>query len=107
MLITIVLIGWGFYMLSKAHEVERINTSEYILKGNNLKIEMVEKYLDLRINLLRYETGYYIRIVFPTIIGGYFLGAIIVGWKRHEKSKLIVKALKILIATNKDKDKSI
>ena len=125
LLCAILMISSSLYLLKKAHEVYEMNNSEFILgkkdlekdildkyidarlEGKKIKTDILGEYIDTRIAFVRLETGLYIKVIFPTILGAFLLGLTIAKWKQHERYKLLTKVLKTLIPKNIDDKKII
>ena len=100
LLVAILMVGVSYSFFRLANAVRDKNTAGYILKGGNLDMSIVQKYIDTRIELLRLELAFSIKIITPTLLAAALLGIAIGGWKRHEHCKLIAKGLTILLTLN-------
>ncbi len=127
LLMSLAVISSSFYLLTKAQEVGNMNTPEYILKdkklesdildryidarleGKKLKTDILSKYIDARIDLLRLEFGAAFKSYIGAILGGLMLGIFIATWFWPGRNRLIIKGLRMLISLseNDQKDKII
>ncbi len=106
LLMAIIMIGVSYYLFSLAHAVHDKNTSAFFLEDKNLKTDILDKYIDARIELARLEMALNFKMLFSTIFGGLLLGMAIGGWKRHEHYNLIAKGFRTLIAINQRDEKT-
>ena len=97
---SILLVGASLYYFTKANELHDKNTSGYIFGTPNSQTDLLNKYIDARIELLQLELALKLKMIIPTIIGGVLLGLVLGTWKRHEQNKLTAKALRILVQIN-------
>ena len=107
LLMGILMAGVTYYEFTLANAVHDKNTSGYILKGRNLDTSIVEEYIDVRIKLLRLESGLNIKSSFSAVFAGALLAMSIGGWKRHEHHKLIAKGLRTLITLSPSDEENI
>jgi len=123
LIFSLALISSSFYLLTQAQKVGNMNSPEYILKdkklesdildryidarleGKKLKTDILNKYIDARIDLLRIEYGMALKSYIGAIMGCLALGLFIASWSRSGLDRLIVKGLRMLIALSKDDEK--
>ncbi len=90
-----IYIAVSYY--NQAGEIEELNTSEQILEDRELITEVLDKYINVRINLLREEMSLNIKIIFPLLLGGWFLGIFIVEIFGEKRKKLLVKVMRHML----------
>lgn len=120
LLIALVVIGFSFKLLLQSQELGRMNTAESLAEqqnidlsildkyidarseGREIKTDLLSKYIDARLDIVRLEFAAGIKSYSSAMIGGLMIGVFIMLCYRSEKSRLIVKALRMMIALSKD-----
>ena len=123
LIFSLALISSSFYLLTQAQKVGNMNSPEYILKdkklesdildryidarleGKKLKTDILSKYIDARIDLLRIEFGMALKSYIGEIMGCLMLGIFIATWFWPGRNRLIIKGLRMLISLSEDDQK--
>ncbi len=101
----IVSIGSSAFLVIQCKKIERMNTTEFIMKGEKLQMENLSEYIDARIDLLRIEFEVTIKCFLGALFGGISIGLFFAMWNWQGRNRLIVKGLQILIAISKNDHK--
>lgn len=104
--VSIMLLCSVPYLAFKAGEIQELNSKELILKGADLNNEMVDDYIDVKIDLLRAELSINMKMIFNVLFGGAMLGLVIGSWGQEKRQQVIISALRTILAISSDQNAS-
>ena len=95
--VSVVLLMSVPWYLHKAEETYELNQTEGLLAKLGPKSEILEKYVEAKIGLLRAEIDYSLKLEFPIIFGSVLLGYVIGRWAQDRRHKLIAKCARVVL----------
>ena len=103
---TVVLLMSVPWHLHKAEEAYELNQTEGLLTKLGPKSEILEKYVEAKIGLLRAEFDHSLKLMFPVIVGGPLLGYVIGRWAQDRRHKLIAKCVRVVLLSVSERSPS-
>ena len=96
-------LSWHTHKAKEAHD---LNQNGGFLVELDPDLEIVEKYLDVKIGLLRSEFDHSLMAVLTALLGGPLLGAAIARWGRSRRDQLAAKCMRIVLESTHESSPS-
>ena len=94
--VLLLFVSWHFHKSKEAYD---LNQTEGLLSGLVENSEVLEKFVDAKIGLLRVEFDNSLFLMFFMIVGGSLGGYVIGRWGQERRHKLIAKCVRVVLAS--------